>query len=188
MMGVAMTSNIRSELTTARIKAIHGFWKDGMTSSDIADVLSSIEGQRVTRAAVIGIYHRNSDAMKDVPLPPPSRETFGYRRSTGVVKVSKPRVYQPRAKAAPKPKSNVVPFVQRKPATVYVQTAPTKMLYQLESRECRWPMSGDGAGMQFCAQETTGSDVSYCEHHYCMSVGPGTKFERGAARALRRLA
>lgn len=180
--------NVRSELTTARIKAIHGFWKDGMSSTEIAGVLSAMEGQRVTRNAVIGIYQRNPDAMKDVPLPAPSRETLGYRRSTGVVKVSKPRVYQPRAKAAPKPKSNVVPFVQRKPATAYVPTAPTKLLYQLEARECRWPMSGDGAAMQFCAQETTGGDVPYCEHHYCASVGPGTKFERGAARALRRLA
>lgn len=177
-----------TDTTKARIEAIHGFWKDGMSSSRIAAELSRIEGQRISRMVVIGIYKRNPDEMKDCPLPPPSRTTLGYRRRKKAASPAKPRVpREPRPTTAPRSKkqSNIVPFVLPASAFTYVPTHPTKRLLDLEAHECKWAMSGEGADIQFCAQEAAGS---YCEHHRRMSIGQGTKSERMAVRAARKMA
>lgn len=172
-----------TELTKARIAAIHDVWEAGMSAKRIAEKLAAIEGQFVSRMVVIGIYKRNAEYLKDVPLPPPSRETFGPRRER---KAHQKRAYTKRVIKIKKPRTtNVLPFVIPDTAFTYVATHPTKRLYQLEAHECRWPMNGKGFDTQFCSQHAEGT---YCDHHRLLSVGHGTKSERNAHKALRKMA
>lgn len=163
-----------------RIEAIKSFWQSGMTSGAIAKGLAGL-GHDVTRMSVIGMYNRYPDVLKDYPLPAPSLAKPGSRRER---RAHQKRAYTKRVIKIPKP-SNVLPFVIPDTAFTYVPTAPTKQLYQLEAHECRWPMNGVGADMQFCSQHAEGS---YCPHHQRLSVGKGTASERGALRAARRMA
>lgn len=179
--------NNTTDLTKARIDAIHQFYEPGMSARLIADRLAAIEGQPVSRNTVIGIYKRNADYMKDVPLLPPGVNLHRpppKPRGPYNVKPRAPKP-EPREKPTPTPKSNVVPFVLPESMFTYAPTHPTKRMLDLEAHECRWAMSGAGFDIQFCAQHAEGS---YCEHHRRMSIGPGTKSERLAARGARKMA
>lgn len=61
-----------------------------------------------------------------------------------------------------------------------------KPLLELRLGECRWPRGEDAAAMRFCAEPTGSGELSYCAHHFAMSVGRGTPAERGAIRAAQR--
>lgn len=172
--------------TLARIEAIRGFWKPGMSSKKIAETLSEIEGTTVSKNAVIGIYKRNKDYLLECPLPPSGRDMVSQKR-VKAAKPAKPRAKKP-AIVPPKPvqgHSNVVPFVLPETAFTYVATHPTKRLMDLKANECRWPMNGSGADTQFCSQE---ADGTYCEHHRAMSIGKGSRGEQEALKTLRKLA
>lgn len=173
--------------THARIEAIKGFYKPGITSQQIADNLARIEGKAITRATVIGIYNRNKDALKNFPLNP-----YGYNGQEfthyGKVPKQKPRAKTRKAAAprpAPKPVSNVLQFATREPAPEYAPDHPTKLLWQLAAIECRWPVDGVGAETQFCSQHRSG-ESSYCEHHRVLSIGQGSRGERQALKTLKR--
>jgi len=172
-----------------RIDAIKELYEPGMSALSITMALCE-RGFDVSRNAVIGMYTRYGDnALKDCPLLPQGvNRSRAPGKPRGPYKV-KPRAPKPlREKPAPKPKSNVVPFMLPASAFTYVAAAPTKPLRAVPDGECKWPISGDGFDAQFCAQETTGRNVSYCDHHRRLSVGQGTKSERMAARALRKMA
>lgn len=169
-----------------RIDAIRSLYEPGMSALSITMALCE-RGIDVSRNAVIGMYTRYGDnALKDCPLLPQGvnrSRAPGKPRGTYNVKPRAPKPARP--KPTPKPKSNVVPFALPASAFTYVPTHPTKRLLDLEAHECKWAMSGEGADIQFCAQEAAGS---YCEHHRRMSVGSGTKSERMAVRAARKMA
>ena len=171
-----------------RIDAIKELYEPGMSALSITMALCE-RGFDVSRNAVIGMYTRYGDsALKGCPLLPQ-----GVNRSRAVGKPRGPYKVKPRAPREPRPttaprskkQSNIVPFVLPASAFTYVATHPTKRLLDLQAHECKWAMSGEGADIQFCAQEAAGS---YCEHHRRLSVGQGTKSERMAARTLRKMA
>jgi hypothetical protein len=70
-----------------------------------------------------------------------------------------------------------------------------RILADLDSHQCRFPLRGDGAATRFCAAEVSESDWlpgfagrSYCTFHRSLSEGRGTPAERAATRVLERLA
>lgn len=70
-----------------------------------------------------------------------------------------------------------------------------RLLADLDSHQCRFPLRGDGAAMRFCAAEISEADWlpgfagrSYCSFHRSLSEGRGTPAERAAVRVLERLA
>ena len=180
---------VTTETTKGRLAAIAKLYRPRMTASDIALALSRIEQKRITRNVVIGLYSRyGKDQLKAYPLQAPSQCVRGRRRKDIGDDPIIPKPYRKRVQTEPrppKPKSNVVPFVLPESAFTYTPTHPTKRLLDLGAHECRWAMSGAGADIQFCAQHAEGS---YCEHHRRMSIGQGTRSERMAVRAARRLA
>lgn len=69
-----------------------------------------------------------------------------------------------------------------------------RILADLASHQCRFPLRGDGAAMRFCAAEVSETDWmpgfpgrSYCRFHRPLTEGRGTPAERAAPRVLLRL-
>jgi hypothetical protein len=69
-----------------------------------------------------------------------------------------------------------------------------RILADLDSHQCRFPLRGQGAATRFCASEVTEADWlpgipgrTYCAFHRNLSVGRGTDAERAAPRVLERL-
>lgn len=67
------------------------------------------------------------------------------------------------------------------------------VLVDLDSRQCRFPLHGEGAAMRFCAVEIGPGEWlpgavggSYCQHHRLVTRGRGTEGERTAHRVLER--
>lgn len=59
-------------------------------------------------------------------------------------------------------------------------------LLNLTTRNCRWPVGGDGADTLFCgAPKLLGS---YCSTHAMRAIGRGTESERTAHRRLKAVA
>lgn len=76
------------------------------------------------------------------------------------------------------------------------RNAPTTQgltLADISHRQCRFPVSGDGAQTLFCAAEIPHGDWmpgasggSYCSFHKDLARGRGTDAERRAHRDLKR--
>lgn len=70
-----------------------------------------------------------------------------------------------------------------------------RILIDLDSHQCRFPLRGEGAAMRFCAEPVSEIDWlpgfsgrCYCTFHRRLSEGRGTEAERAAPRVLERLA
>jgi len=70
-----------------------------------------------------------------------------------------------------------------------------RVLADLDSHECRFPLRGEGAAMRFCAVEIAPGDWmpgrsggNYCRFHRQFVFGRGTEAERSAHRALEKAA
>jgi hypothetical protein len=70
-----------------------------------------------------------------------------------------------------------------------------RLLADLDSHQCRFPLRGEGIATRFCAVEIAPADWmpglaghSYCTFHRRLSVGRGTEAERTAPRVLERAA
>lgn len=68
-----------------------------------------------------------------------------------------------------------------------------RVLADLSSHECRFPLRGEGAATRFCAIEISPADWmpgrvggSYCTYHRHITVGRGTEGERTALRVLEK--
>lgn len=75
------------------------------------------------------------------------------------------------------------------------KTDLSRILVDLESHQCRFPLRGEGAATRFCAAEVSEAEWlpgfagrSYCSFHRRLSEGRGTPAERAAPRVLERLA
>ncbi|RWF66870.1 hypothetical protein [Mesorhizobium sp.] len=69
-----------------------------------------------------------------------------------------------------------------------------RLLADLDSHQCRFPLRGEAALTRFCAVEVSAADWlpgfsggSYCTFHRRISEGRGTDAERAASRVLERL-
>lgn len=178
-------------LTVERIEQIKRVYERGMTSAQIAGAVNHHFGDEMTRRAVIGLYYRYPDELMNYPLPPaPSRarisnkdrarrerenEAKRERRRRARIEREKNPSQQPE-RPAPKPRPAKAP-------EIYDASALLKRMFELEARECRWPIAGAGADTLFCGHEASGT---YCDHHRQRSTGVGTISERRAAGDLRR--
>jgi hypothetical protein len=70
-----------------------------------------------------------------------------------------------------------------------------RILVDLDSHQCRFPLRGEGAATRFCAVEIAPdewlpgkSGGSYCRHHRLIAAGRGTESERTAHRVLEKAA
>lgn len=70
-----------------------------------------------------------------------------------------------------------------------------RVLLDLDTHQCRFPLHGEGAAMRFCAVEISPADWmpglaghSYCTFHRRLSVGRGTEAECSAPRVLEKAA
>lgn len=68
-----------------------------------------------------------------------------------------------------------------------------RLMADLSSHECRFPLYGEGVATRFCAVEIAPADWnpgfsggSYCPFHRQLSRGRGTESERSAVRVLER--
>jgi hypothetical protein len=182
-----------TEKTLIRIQQIKALYKPGMSALDIANALSAVTREHVTRMVVMGIYNRNRDELSVFPLrqlgelkrePSQDRER---RERENVAKRERRRLFrlQREAERAAEPPA---PVKERKPAEpaliqTYDATALLKRLFELGAKECRWPISGTKADILFCGHKAEGI---YCHHHRLRSVGKGTISEQRAPNDLRR--
>lgn len=139
-------------------------WAEGCSASVIAQQLGG-----VSRNAVMGKIHRLKLATR------PQVETkVAVERSKPFIRTAR----LPKAKVDPVKVAAVKKLVERTAAL----PAPKPLnftLLELNHGDCRWPVSGEGAGMLFCGHNVE-VGKSYCECHARMSVGRGTISERRA--------
>lgn len=170
----------------AEIRNAHKFCTG--TARTIATYLSIKFETEISRSAVIGLYHRNVDAFKDLPLTGDhgpgatnGRETNGHFKA--------PAPKQPKPKPAPKLK--IVAPPKMKPVKVKPEPAPgvpkpMPMLKRIMDHdwdgrhECRWPVDGEKEHTRFCCAPAS-AETSYCEYHRLVARGRGTESERKVA-------
>jgi hypothetical protein len=185
----------RSEKTNARIELIKELYTPGMSALDIANVVAARTHEQLSRMVIMGIYARNRAELAEYPLrgwgeTKRSAERLTDRRHReNNAKRERRRLARLQREgeraAAPTrpPKERKAP--EPSEAQAYDATATLKRLFELDATECRWPISGSKADIQFCGHPATGT---YCDHHQLRSVGKGTISEQRASNDLRRYA
>lgn len=151
-----------------RVEKLRNLWNGGLSASQIAARLGG-----VSRNGVIGKAHRIGLA----------KHALAYDHDQPRVPKERPeRIIRPKTvKPAPPPKPvNVAPPAPQPVFSVPKPKAFMKTLLQLECDECKWPMN-DGGPFLFCGHPQHPGGP-WCEYHYLVSVGPGTKSERMAVR------
>lgn len=70
-----------------------------------------------------------------------------------------------------------------------------RLMVDLGTHQCRFPLRGEGVGTRFCAAQVSEADWlpgapgrCYCQFHRRLTEGRGTGAERAAPRVLERLA
>ena len=181
--------------TEARLDYIKQVYIPGMSSAQIAGAILRKFGDDMSRRAIIGLYYRYAAELAGYPLPPgvkaisrsermrakQTRQNEARRERRRLDRISQPDRPKPKQERKKRPPA---PRVMSDPE-LYDATASLKTLWQLEAKECKWPITGAGSDTLFCAHE---SDGTYCQHHRLRSIGRGTISERNAADTLRRKA
>lgn len=156
------------------------------TAGAIAAKLSALLDCDIPRNSIIGLYHRHrakpTNTLQDYPLNGHNPNLGGSLRNLGK---SSPKV----AKAPTVKKVRHKTTVHVKPPTgpetipeMRVSAAPEpflKMLLDMNSTDCRWPVADSGAETKFCCHEVAPGSA-YCGFHYSLSRGRGTPSERAA--------
>ncbi|TBY40861.1 GcrA family cell cycle regulator [Rhizobium leguminosarum] len=149
------------------------------TATTIAAELFELHGYQVSRNAVIGIYHRYPDSLKDVPLA-------GLPQAA-----AKPLVRTSRVKKAAPNLQKVAELhrIMDAPAPVIEKLVVPESLnlsiMDLRMNSCRWP-HGEKP-ILFCGHPDDGQS-SYCAYHHKLSVGAGTLSERNVDFLLKKVA
>jgi len=140
-----MTYHWQSLDIPGRIEAIKAVYVPGDSASDIASRL------RVTRNAVIGMYHRHRNKLERQPLGKPCG---GKRRSALPVWIV------PKAEPKPAPVPIMRPAIEVRPEPIVVG----RTLMMLQRGQCKWPVNDAAKGEEhlFCGERAEGS---YCRHH-----------------------
>lgn len=158
--------------TDERIATLQRLWADGRSATEISYALGG-----VSRNAVLGKLHR---------LKLPARENVAPRVAAPKVK---PLVGSSQfAKGKPDPaKMAEVKKIENRPAPADMPKPLLVKLFDLESSDCRWPVSGEKADMLFCGHNVE-PGCPYCPGHKRMSIGRGTESERTALKSLLKVA
>lgn len=162
------------------------------TAKAIAAALSRYHGETISRNAVVAYYYRHGAKLVSVPLSgikpamTPNTEKPEPKKTPALPKLvikrpsmllvgsgmhfSSPKPVKPAAITAP---------VAAVTAPVPVPEPFNRKLFELDSRECRWPVSGDREQMLFCGHPTE-LESPYCQCHKAISAGAGSRAERTA--------
>lgn len=183
----------RSEKTNARIELIKELYTPGMSALDIANAVAARTHEQLSRMVIMGIYARNRAELAEYPLrgwgetkSRPERLVDRRHRENNAKRerrrLARLQREAERAAVPPRPpKERKAP--EPSEAQAYDATATLKRLFELDTTECRWPIAGSKADIQFCGHPASGT---YCDHHQLRSVGKGTISEQRAPNDLRR--
>ena len=138
--------------TEERVETLAKLWREGKSAAQIAKELGD-----VSRNAVIGKVHRMG--LSGRAAPHLSGKNTAPR--TRVVRVPAARKVKPKKPAPVEPVKPVV-FVPANPQTII----------EISPGECRYPVSGQGADMLFCADKAE-DGTSWCKHHGNVVSGKG---------------
>lgn len=142
-----------------KLEALRHVWEVGDTAQSLADKLAKLCDETVTRACVVGFYHRYRKYLERNPL----LRTRSPRRPRRA-----PQEPRQEARAAPSPrKTFFVPT--RRPEDLQAPSdkdhdSKRIRLADLEPCQCRWPTHEDLSGHQFCGHQTA-FGASYCDKH-----------------------
>lgn len=182
----------RAAKTTIRIQILKEIYRPGMSALDIANAVSSQTGETLSRMVIMGIYTRNRDELAAFPLrqwgeakrePKQERERRERENEAKRERRRLARIHSDGTKAAAVVARPVERKFEPSKKLAYDAKALLKRLFDLETNECRWPISGAKSDMLFCGRWGAGT---YCEHHRLRSVGKGTISELRASSDLRR--
>jgi len=117
----------------------------GKTLSQLASELAPLLGRPISRGAIARRLHTLGEGRQPRP---------------GGLFVLPPGGMVGKTRYRPKPGSKIMEIPHIPPLGY---EGPTSNLADLGPCRCKWPMSGHGAGTQFCNAPTSGQ--SYCERH-----------------------
>lgn len=138
--------------TEQRVAELKRLLEEGLSASQAAARL----GNGITRSAVIGFVHRNRELLRFSRAP---------SENAGVKRQSKPRSLSPIFLA--------VMDGKRKRCAIIIEEAEEDLpegldIWQLNSRSCRWPVSGEGYLTRFCGKRKQ-QNCPYCDVHAMMA-------------------
>ena len=172
-----------------RIKLIQEVWEAGCSGSQIAArVTARIRGKILSRSVISGLYHRNVELRIGYPLGGGRTKTYlGGRSRRGAGKRPKPK-----SKISAKtgletniPPQKYEPVRVSEKAKEYDLASRRISLFDLGSRDCRWPVNNTAPGEEtlFCGHHTElGSP--YCEHHHNRAWTPRIRNRRKKRKVL----
>ena len=139
--------------TDARIDLLRSSWEQGMTASQIADLL----GEGVSRNAVIGKAHRLGLQARPSPVKGGEAAIADVIIGSVAQPVATPVVAPPAPRQVAAPPRKVRPPGIAKPA----QTT----LLDLSEKVCKWPIGHPGdADFHFCGKPSA-TGFPYCMEH-----------------------
>lgn len=162
--------------TPERIETLKTLWADGKSATEIAMMMGGI-----SRNAVMGKVHRlDIHARLEREANAPRKPLVRTPRQP---RVAKPKTIAPKKPAvAPKPVDESI-MGHMEPGV----TPLLLKLFELDARDCRWPVSGEKADTLFCGHPMM-EGSSYCCFHRNLSRGEGTRSERAVAAMIKRAA
>jgi len=175
-----------SSYPEAEINQIKVCLTDGLSASQIANRISEMRGERVSRNAILGLVHRNKDlkaigfteklpvrsdkTAKTAPArarsPAPSRmPQLAFLRATPDFEPREPTDYEMLTQI-PRPRSEELGDKQ-----AYDASSKQKLLGELKEADCHWPVNEPEKGdvYLFCAQPVQ-LGQRYCRHHVLRSI------------------
>jgi len=156
----------------ARLGLIKGVWQRGDSARDIAQAINRATGERLTRNAIIGVYHRSKDELKDYPLrhatPPGPKRIFGNARKARFPRPAPPRAPRPSPPVEVVASSIVeaLPEITDTEVTAYDVSALLLDLDDLQPSQCKWAIREHDETHHhlFCGQPVE-KHGAYCAHH-----------------------
>lgn len=130
-------------------------WAENLSAGHIASLVTRLTGgSKVSRKAILGVYHRNKALARSHPL--------GGRAGNPLLKKNRRQdpIYED-----VEPREAIKVFKSAE-AALYDDTSLRVPMADLEPGSCRWPVNDaeDSKEHLFCGQPSK-SGSSYCDHH-----------------------
>lgn len=162
--------------TETELDRIARWLAEGLSAGTIASVFSQTFWP-VSRSAIVGLVHRNrrlkAIGFRRAPTAAPTAARTGARTSPAVTG------------APPRPRT-IDDAIAGRNAPVAPGASPLgRLLADLDWRDCRFPLRGDGAATRFCGAPAA-ADSRYCGYHHtlCHGAGPAQDMARRPAVML----
>lgn len=156
-----------------KVAAIAAVYVKGDTSEKIAEKLSRLVGSEVTRAAVIGFYHRNPNLLMKYPLRAPyviARPKRSHEKKSGPV--AKPGQEDSKMIRIRRGDGTLPPEIAAQLSRPDDEDSFRVPVLQLIARHCRWPTHFDKErGHLHCGHKRDPQHPSYCTKHKKRAAG-----------------